>query len=375
MSVSSRNIISFFRTFDWVFPIVVFVLTVIGIAAIYSVDLSRGDALTFFPTQVTAFAIGICVFFFAASLHVTVYQSFARIAYLFAASLLGAVLFFGTNVRGTMGWFRFGGVSFQPAEFAKVGLILFLAWLISRHGRRFDRPQFVISTGLATIALAGLILLQPDLGSALILIGIWVGLLFLSGTRKRYVALIFVAGITTFAVGWFFLFAPYQKERVLTFLDPARDPLGGGYNVTQSMIAIGAGQVFGRGLGFGSQSQLHFLPETQTDFIFSVIAEELGFVAVTTVLGLYMLVLWRLLVLARACFDDFRTYVTLGIMLVFFVQIILNVGAAIGLLPVTGIPLPFLSYGGSSLIMNFLLIGIAESVARSVARGPDYLIS
>lgn len=372
---TASSVISFFRKFDWVLPIVVFVLTVIGIAAIYSVDLSRGETLTFFPTQVIALGIGMIVFFVAASLHVTVYQSVARLVYIAAIGLLVAVLFFGTTVRGTTGWFRLGSLSFQPAEFAKVGLVLFLAWLISRHGRRFDRPRFVLSTGLIALLPVGLIMLQPDLGSALILLGVWIGLLILSGTKKRYIGGILLFGAALFVLGWFFVFANYQKERVLTFLDPARDPLGTGYNVAQSVIAIGAGKIFGRGLGFGSQSQLHFLPETQTDFIFSVIAEELGFVAVMLVFGLYLLVLWRLLALARACQDDFRTYVVLGIFLIFLIQIVLNIGAAAGLLPVTGIPLPFLSYGGSSLIVNFLLIGIVESIARSMNRTPDSFLA
>jgi len=151
----------------------------------------------------------------------------------------------------------------------------------------------------------------------------------------------------------------------LTFIDPQRDPLGAGYNVTQSIIAIGSGNVVGRGLGFGSQSQLHFLPEAQTDFIFSVIGEELGFIGVAIVLGLYMLLLFRLVKIASVCRSDFSAYLVLGITLVFLLHLIINVGASVGLLPVTGVTLPFLSYGGSSLIISFLLIGIAESAARS----------
>jgi rod shape determining protein RodA len=247
--------------------------------------------------------------------------------------------------------------------------------LIGRYGRKFYTLRFVIATGLITAVLAGLIMLQPDLGSAIILIGLWLGLLMLTRTRKLFLFLIIGAGAAVFIFGWFFFFADYQKERILTFVDPARDPLGAGYNVTQSVIAIGAGNVFGRGLGFGSQSQLHFLPETQTDFIFAVIAEELGFVGVLLVLVLYFILLWRLTTLARRCQSDFDTYTVLGIALLFFIQIVLNIGAAVGLLPVTGITLPFLSYGGSSLIMNFFLIGIAESIARSIYSTADHIIT
>ena len=151
----------------------------------------------------------------------------------------------------------------------------------------------------------------------------------------------------------------------MTFINPNLDPLGSGYNVAQSIIAIGSGNINGRGLGFGSQSQLHFLPEAQTDFIFAVIGEELGFVGTSIVLGLYVILLWRLFYISQKCRDDFSAYLVLGIAFIFFFQIIINIGATLGLLPVTGVTLPFLSYGGSSLVINFFLIGIAESVVKS----------
>ncbi len=170
-----------------------------------------------------------------------------------------------------------------------------------------------------------------------------------------------------FLIGWFFLFAPYQKDRLLNFVHPERDPLGSGYNVTQSIIAIGSGKMWGRGLGFGSQSQLHFLPEAQTDFIFSVIGEELGFIGVFVVLTLYFMILWRLVYIASQATDDFTVYLVIGVALLFFIQVLVNMGAAVGVLPVTGVTLPFLSYGGSSLLMNLLLIGVVESVVVSNA--------
>jgi len=351
--------------FDWVLAITMVTLTCIGLAAIYSIDLSRGDSLIYVPTQVVAFCIGILVFIIASQVHITMYENTSRLAYIIAFVLLLGVLFFGTTVRGTTGWFRLFGFSFQPAEIAKVALIIFLAWRIERQARRFDRWQFVLATMVVTLVLAGLIMMQPDLGSALILMGVWFGMLMFVGTKKRYIWGIVGVGILTIVIAWVALFQPYQKERVLTFLQPERDPLGSGYNVTQSIIAIGAGTFFGRGLGFGSQSQLHFLPEAQTDFIFSVIGEELGFIGVSLVLILYFVLLWRLATIARYARTDFSAYIVLGVFFVFLLHLIINVGAAIGLLPVTGVTLPFLSYGGSSLIISFLLIGIAESAARS----------
>ncbi|PIT86493.1 MAG: rod shape-determining protein RodA, partial [Candidatus Magasanikbacteria bacterium CG10_big_fil_rev_8_21_14_0_10_43_6] len=286
MTITNR-FFHFFRGYDWIITVVIFILTALGLAAIYSVDLSRGESLTYFPTQLIAFFIGLLVFILARNVHKTRYESGARIIYILGLLLLIGVLFFGVTIRGTTGWFRVFGFSFQPAEFAKLALVLLFGWWMSKQGRRYYSLEFVLSSGIAAGLYVGLILLQPDLGSALVLVGIWFGLLLFSGTKKRYIALLVGVVIATFVFGWFFLFQPYQKERLLTFVDPSRDPLDTGYNVTQSIIAIGSGKMFGRGLGFGSQSQLHFLPEAQTDFISSVIGEELGFVGLCILLILY----------------------------------------------------------------------------------------
>jgi rod shape determining protein RodA len=363
MAVVTR-FLHFFRGYDWIITLVIFILTALGLAAIYSVDLSRGDSLIYFPKQVIAFVLGFVVFFVARNIHKTRYESVARLVYIFGLFLLVSVLFFGVNVRGTTGWFRFFGFSFQPAEFAKLALVLLFGWWMNKQGRRYYSLEFLFSSGIAVGLYVGLILLQPDLGSALVLVGIWFGLLLFSGTKKRYIALLVGSVIAAFVLGWFFLFQTYQKERLLTFVDPGRDPLNTGYNVTQSIIAIGSGKVFGRGLGFGSQSQLHFLPEAQTDFISSVIGEELGFIGLFILLILYFVLLWRFIRIAVNSRDDFSSYTVMGIALLFFIQLMVNMGGATGLLPVTGVTLPFVSYGGSSLIINYALVGIAESIAR-----------
>jgi rod shape determining protein RodA len=360
-----HRIQSLFRGYDWTILAVVSILSIIGFAGIYSVDLSQGDTLTFFPVQVVAFSIGSVFLLLGASVHSVFYQSVARVVYSGVLLLLVGVLFFGQTIRGTTGWFRVAGFSLQPAELAKVSLILFLAWLLYRHGRQYFKWQFVLGTMVVVGAPVMLILLQPDLGSALILLSIWFGLLLFSHTKKRYIATLLGLGVGAFLLGWFFLFAPYQKARLVTFLDPTADPLGSGYNVSQSIIAVGSGNLFGRGLGFGSQSQLHFLPEAQTDFIFAVIAEELGFVVVVVVFVLYALLVWRIVAITERCRDDFSVFVLLGIAILFFVQVLVNIGAATGVLPVTGVTLPFLSYGGSSLVINLFLVGIVESIARS----------
>lgn len=353
------------RAFDWPILLSALMLSLIGLATIYSVDLSRGADSRLFMSQLIALGISIIVMLIAASFHNSFYFAHAKLFYGVALIMLIAVLIFGTTIRGTTGWFRVGAFSFQPAEFAKIALIIFLAWRVERQGRRFEKKSFILVTALVTGILAGLILSQPDIGSATILFLIWFGLLLLLKTKKRHLLVIVACMLAGFLVGWFFLFQEYQKERLLTFMNPERDPLGSGYNVTQSIIAIGSGGLAGRGLGFGSQSQLHFLPEAQTDFIFSVIGEELGFIGTAVVLALYLLLLYRLIRIARYAKNDGAVYTTLGIALLFLSHIIINIGAALGLLPVTGVTLPLVSYGGSSLLMNFFAVGIAESIALS----------
>ena len=362
---SFRSSKLFFQKFDWVLLLLVFIVISIGLAAIYSVDISKGLTLTFFPTQIIAMTLGIFAMIVAANLHTTIYQKGSTYAVLIAIILLVAVLFLGVNIRGTTGWFRFAGFSFQPAEIAKLAFILFMANWMDLYHRQFHRWQFVVSSGIVVMMIIGLILLQPDLGSAFLIGATWFGFLLVANTKNRYILSIIGAGILAVIIGWLFLFKPYQKDRLMTFVNPESDPLGAGYNVTQSIIAIGAGNFKGRGLGFGSQSQLHFLPEAQTDFVFSVIGEELGFIGVFILLSLICLILWRLTYIAYQADDDFKSYLVIGIALLLFVQTMVNVGAAIGVLPVTGVPLPFVSYGGSSLLLNLFMIGIVEAVVLS----------
>ena len=356
--------------FDWLLILAVLLLSAISFSAIYSIDLSRSGGLTFIPIQLIALGLGVGAMVVLGSFHVTFYQAAARLSYLGALLLLVLVLFFGVTVRGTTGWFDFGPIAFQPSEFAKVCLIIFLGYTIARSARRTKHLRFLVQTGLPTALYVGLVLLQPDLGSALVISGIWFVSLLFAGVPKRFIIGILLLGLVAFGVGWNTFFAEYQKDRIRTFLAPEADALGSGYNVTQSLIAIGSGGLYGRGLGFGSQSQLHFLPEAQTDFIFSVIAEELGFLGAVLMLVLYILIFWRLIRIAGRSPEDFGAYMVSGIAAMLLLQIVFNVGAATALLPVTGLTLPFMSYGGSSLVINFVLIGLAQSVARS-AHGSD----
>jgi rod shape determining protein RodA len=352
------------RSFDWVLFLSVIFLVALGLAAIYSVDLSRSVGLLNFKKQLIALAIGLTLFFGASLMHSSWFRYTAKLWYWMAVIALVSVLFLGRSIRGTTGWFVIANFSFQPVELAKVGVILIMAYVIASFGRKFDRPSFFFGTAFLVLLPIGLVMLQPDLGSAIVLGVIWLGLILLVRVRKIYLFLLAFLFVLVAVSGWFFFLQDYQKERLLTFVNPEHDPLGTGYNVSQSLIAIGSGQFFGRGLGYGSQSQLRFLPEAQTDFVYSVIGEELGFAGAGAIVILFAIIIWRLLRIIRSTDDDFVAATVSGIAILFFTQFFINIGADIGILPVTGITLPFVSYGGSSLMINLFLMGIAEAMVE-----------
>ena len=209
-----------------------------------------------------------------------------------------------------------------------------------------------------------LVVLEPDLGSAIIIMSLWAGIILLSPIRKKFLAIILIIFVLFCGAGWKFLLKGYQKDRVRVFLNPALDPRGRGYNVQQATIAVGSGELFGTGLGKGVESQSKFLPERQTDFIFAASSEEIGFLGSFSLLGLYFFLLWRILKIMRAAKDDLGMYIAGGVFFFFFFHVLINVGMNIGLLPVTGIPLPFVSAGGSSLIVSLLALGTLQNVAR-----------
>ena len=265
-------------------------------------------------------------------------------------------------VNGTRGWFNIAGFRFQPVEFAKIALILFLANTIAKQVSRIQSVRVFFMTALAMLFPFVLVLLQPDFGSGVILFAIWALMLFIAGANKKLFFAMAIVGILAGVVAWLFIFQPYQRDRIMTFLNPQLDPYGRGYHVRQALIAVGAGGIMGRGLGFGSQSQLKFIPASQTDFIFAVIAEELGFVGVVLVICLWALILYRLISAALRMNDDFGTIFLVGVSAVFFCHLAVNLGMNLGVVPVTGISLPLLSYGGSFLLTSLVLLGLAQSI-------------
>jgi len=351
------------RKTDWVLWGAVLLLTAIGLTAIYSVSLGS-DPIDYssFKKQIVIFVFALLIALVVSFLNYSIFRMYSRYLYWGSVLLLLGVLFFGVTINGTTGWFNVFGFNFQPVELAKLALVLFLAKFFSNRYQQFNEARHIIVSFVGTMILTFLVLMQPDAGSALVLLGLWFLLLTVSGVKWRYIiTLVLILSVATLFL-WGFVFQDYQKERVHNFINPQLDPLGSGYNVTQAIIAVGSGGLWGRGLGFGSQSQLKFIPESQTDFIFAVIAEELGLLGVTLVLSLWFVIFYRLLKAAKQAPDDFGMYLLLGIAVVFLIHLIVNIGMNIGVLPVTGISLPFLSSGGSFLMTSVFMIGMAQSV-------------
>ncbi len=358
-----HKIIVYLKNFDWILFSAVFLLISFGLVEIYSVALSQ-DALSLlnFNKQIIAVVIGIILLFLFSFFDYYNLRSYSRYFYIAGILLLLAVLLFGQAVRGTKGWFNFGYFSLQPVEFIKILLIIFLARYFSGAATKIKPLKHLLLSGLGASLFIFLVLYQPDFGSAMILFLLWVFMVAVAGFKLKYlliIALILTLGIMS---GWLFFFKDYQKQRIMTFLNPTFDPLDQGYNITQAIIAIGAGGITGRGVGFGSQSQLKFLPEAQNDFLFAVIAEELGFLGISLVLLFFSVIFYRLLVNIKKANNDFGIYFLIGVMALIFIEMFINIGMNIGILPVIGISLPFLSYGGSAIVSSLILLGIAESI-------------
>lgn len=338
-------------------------VVLLGLLAITSVDLSYGEGFGLLSRQIISCVIGVGALFVIARIHPEFFRATSRTWFFVGLILLVAVLLFGSSVRGTKGWFQFLGFSFQPVEFMKLALVLTFARVIDRRGRAFQTGLFFFGTALLAVIPMALVGLQPDLGSALVLGGLWFWLVMYVGTRRAFLIVLLSGTVIAGLLGWFVFLKPYQKDRLVAFVAPERDPLGSGYNVQQSIIAIGSGGLFGKGFGYGSQNQLNFLPERQTDFVFSVIGEELGLLGVVALFACYIVVGWRIIYRARHARDDFTAAVLMGCLGLWLLQIVVNLGGTMGILPVTGITLPFVSYGGSSLIINLILVGVIQSIA------------
>ncbi len=358
-----NKITLYLKNFDWILFASVLLLICFGLVEIYSIALGQNEIdLLNFKKQIFFIALGMILLFVFAFLDYHNLRSYSNYFYLLGVLLLIAVLLFGSKIRGTRGWFNIAGFGLQPVEFIKFMLILFLARYFSSASLKINPLKHLIITGGGAFIFIVLVLLQPDFGSALLLLLLWLAMIALAGFKRKYFIVLALIFAIVGAVGWAFMFKDYQKQRILTFLNPSFNPLEQGYNISQAIIAVGAGGLSGRGLGFGSQSQLKFLPEVQTDFIFAVIAEESGFLGVVLVLVFFAIFFYRCLVNLKKINNDFGVFFIVGGLCLIFIEMFINISMNIGLLPVIGISLPLLSYGGSAMVSNLMLIGVIESI-------------
>ena len=363
------SLFSHIRKYDWVLLGAVFLLIMLGLISLLS--MSGVKPIYFFTRQLVWVAIGLCLLVGASLIDFRLFktQTGAVLAlYSIAVSLLILVISSTFVIRGVKSWLTFGGLSIEPVELVKLALIILLAKFFSKRHVEIYRIRHLIVSGMYAALPAVLVLLQPDLGSAIILVAIWIAVVIFFGMKLRHLALLMCIFVLLGFVGWHSVLKPYQKSRIVTFLDPYQDPKGAGYQMLQSMIAVGSGRVWGKGLGYGSQTHLHFLPEAETDFIFAAFVEEWGFAGTVTILLLLFIILWRIVRIGMRSSDNFSRVYCHGFAAYIFVQSFIHIGMNMGLLPITGITLPFVSYGGSSLVTLLIGVGILQNIKINARR-------
>lgn len=356
---------SFFRGLDLVLLGAALTLALLGLVTMYSY-LGENN---FFERQVLWIVAALGGLFLAL---VPDYRflrttNIAFYIYVVMVVLLGLVLIFGEVVLGAQSRFDLGFFSLQPSDPAKLALIILLAKYFSKRHIEIAQFKHILVSGIYTFIVFGLIFIQPDFGSAIIIFSIWFGMVLVSGISIRHLALVAVLGAVSFGMLWSFGFQDYQKDRILTFLNPLADVQGTGYNAYQSTIAVGSGEVFGKGVGYGTQSKLQFLPEYETDFIFAAFAEEWGIVGASVLFVLFGVVVWRILSHGLKSATNFERLFCVGVAVLIISHFFVHIGMNIGLLPVTGTTVPFMSYGGSHLVTEFVALGIVMAMSRSRA--------
>jgi len=351
-----------FLKLDWILIISVILLASAGLVTMNSFSQDS----SFFGKQLIWLTVSLVVFFvfstidwrFLRRTNITVTIFFSIVILLFAVFVLGI------TVKGAERWLSFGLFSFQPSDPAKIALIILLSKYFTRRHVEIAHFKHILVSGFYAFILFVLIFLQPNFSTAIVIGFIWFGMVMISGISKKHIFAIIALGAISFAFLWFFVLHDYQKERIVTFVDPLADARGAGYNALQSMIAVGSGQLVGKGIGFGTQSRLRFLPEYQTDFIFASFAEEWGFVGVIILISLFGIVIWRIIYNAIHGASNFEILFGAGVAVWFVSHFAIHLGMNVGLLPVTGITLPFVSYGGSHLLTEFAALGILMGMRR-----------
>lgn len=336
-------------------------ITLLGIAFIYSTTHDSASS-GLFIRQVIWMAIGLVFIYFLNHTDYIIITRYAPVLYILILGLLVLLLAAGQLIGGVKSWFYFRWAALQPSEFGKIVFILFLSKYISELGKAQLSFKDIIKPAVYLALPVALIALQPDLGSAATYIPIFFGIIFVARLRMRVIVTLLILFLIGIFFSWSYVLKPYQKQRITTFLEPERDKKEAGYQIYQSKIAIGSGGVWGKGYLRGTQSQLKFVPEQHTDFIFSVLAEETGFIGVMAVMGLYLGLILSFITTAATARDKLGLFIATGFVFLFSFHFFVNVGMVVGLMPTTGIPLPLFSYGGSSLLSFYIGIGIVMSI-------------
>ena len=353
-----------FKNVEWWILIFALILCTVGFVALYSA--TQSDNFEYLKKQIIWFAISIVLMIAVSFIDYKIMIKISPILYGISLILLVAVLF-TKSINGASSWFNIGGFSLQPGELAKVSVILFLAFTITMlqaRGKEEINKIWKLAIVLAVIAVpVGLIILQPDFGTAMTYIISLIMVLFVAGIDKKYIIVAAILIAVGIPLAYQFVLPEHAKARIDVFLNPESDPKGSGYNIIQSKLAIGSGELTGMGLLNGNQTQLGYLSPKTTDFIFPVIGEEMGFIVSATVIIVYVFLITKILYVAKTARDDYGTYIAAGIAGIFFFHMTENIGMTMGLLPITGVPLLFISYGGSSMLTSFICIGLLLNIS------------
>ncbi len=354
------------RKLDWFLIIVVLLLVGVGLLTIYGIG--SPESIIFFKKQLCFLGLAFFSMLALSFFDYRVFKNYSSVLItLYLVSLISLVfVLFSQEIRGASSWFRLGPLRFEPIEFVKIVIILLLAKYFSLRHIEMYRIRHLVVSGIYLGLPVAAVFFQPDFGSVLILFSVWLGIIVVSGIKLRHLFILFLAAVLLFTAGWSYVLKDYQKERILTFLNPQEDPLGRGYHISQSLIAIGSGGLFGQSSGAGSQAGLKFLPEQHTDFVFATLAEQRGLIGIFVLFGLFALLFWRIIKVSLAASNNFARLFPLGLAIMLLAQLVINIGMNMALLPITGLTLPLISYGGSSLVSIFLGLGILQSIkARS----------
>ena len=364
------NRLSFFKTLDMT---LVSAVIAIMLSGLFTMSSFQGND-SYFLKQGLWIIISFSVFFIASLFEYRFLKQTRVVVTMYSILLfiLSLLFILGHASKGAESWFRVGGIAFQPSDLMKVVLIIVLAKYFSRRHIEIANIRHIIVSAVYAFVPFILVVLQPDFGSAMVLFFIWFGLVFVSGISVKHLLAVFTIGIVTFTLAWNFAFKPYQKARIMNFINPLADVRGTGYNAYQSTIAVGSGGLLGKGVGYGTQSRLNFLPEYKTDFIFAAFAEEWGFVGSVLLLTFFFIIFFKLASYALVADSTFEALFTYGVLIWIMTHVVINIGMNIGIMPVTGIPLPFMSYGGSHLLAECLALGMCVGMKRYARSGHKY---